>query len=393
MKAEIIAIGTELLLGQVTNSNAAYIARELAASGIDCYFHTVVGDNPERLRQAIAIATSRADLLIFSGGLGPTKDDITKEIIADYLDVPLVDDAESQAHIRTYYERKGQPMPESNKRQSQILQGATLLPNENGMAPGSLLEHDGTYYAMVPGVPREMEAMVTNQLIPSLLQVTTDHECLESKILRFFHITESQMAKEIDDIIEQQTNPTVAIYVDGYEVTVRLSAKASSTDKARDLIHETEAAIMEQVGDYFYASGSQGMVATAVRLLEKAGQSISIAEYGLGGVVTSSLFNHLIDKSQLTTAIIESVIDNEVDKARACSIAQQFKINSQSDMSLACVATSPDASKGGFPPKIYVGLVDENQHFSWEIDLSYRREVTAEIIQLHVANCLREALI
>ena len=195
MKAEIIAIGTELLLGQVTNSNGAYIARELAASGIDCYFHTVVGDNPERLRQAIAIATSRADLLIFSGGLGPTKDDITKEIIADYLDVPLVDDAESQALIQTYYERKGQPMPESNKRQSQILQGATLLPNENGMAPGSLLEHDGTYYAMVPGVPREMEAMVTNQLIPSLLQVTTDHECLESKILRFFHITESQMAK------------------------------------------------------------------------------------------------------------------------------------------------------------------------------------------------------
>lgn len=393
MKAEIIAIGTELLLGQVTNSNAAYIARELAASGIDCYFHTVVGDNPERLRQAIAIATSRADLLIFSGGLGPTKDDITKEIIADYLDVPLVDDAESQALIQTYYERKSQPMPESNKRQSQILQGATLLPNENGMAPGSLLEHDGTYYAMVPGVPREMEAMVTNQLIPSLLQVTTDHECLESKILRFFHITESQMAKEIDDIIEQQTNPTVAIYVDGYEVTVRLSAKAPSTDKARDLIHETEAAIMEQVGDYFYASGSQGMVATAVRLLEKAGQSISIAEYGLGGVVTSSLFNHLIDKSQLTTAIIEPVIDSEVDEARACSIAQQLKINSQSDMSLACVATSPDASKGGFPPKIYVGLVDDTQHFSWEIDLSYRREVTAEIIQLHVANCLREVLI
>ena len=176
-------------------------------------------------------------------------------------------------------------------------------------------------------------------------------------------------------------------------MTVRLSAKASSTDKARDLIHETEVAIMEQVGDYFYASGSQGMVATAVRLLEKAGQSISIAEYGLGGVVTSSFFNHLIDKSQLTTAIIEPVIDSEVDKARACSIAQQLKINSQSDMSLACVATSPDASKGGFPPKIYVGLVDENQHFSWEIDLSYRREVTAEIIQLHVANCLREALI
>ncbi len=393
MKAEIIAIGTELLLGQVINSNAAYIARELAASGIDCYFHTVVGDNPERLRQAIAIATSRADLLIFSGGLGPTKDDITKEIIADYLDVPLVDDAESQALIQTYYERKGQPMPESNKRQSQILQGATLLPNENGMAPGSLLEHDGTYYAMVPGVPREMKAMVTNQLMPMLLQLTTHHEYLESKILRFFHITESQMAKEIDDIIEKQTNPTVAIYVDGYEVTVRLSAKATSKEKAHDLIQGTEAAIMEQVGDYFYASGTQGMVATAVKLLEETGQSISIAEHGLGGVVTSGVFNHLTDKSRLTTAIIEPVIDSEPDEAKACTIAQQLKTRCSSDIGLACVAGPSEVSTGGFPSKIYVGIVYENQHFSRAIDLSYRREITPEIIQLQVTNYLREVLI
>lgn len=392
MKAEIIAVGTELLLGQVINSNAAYIARELASTGIDCYFHTVVGDNPKRLRQAIEIARDRADVLIFSGGLGPTQDDITKHVIADVINVPLVDDPVSQGVIETYYKKRQQIMPESNKNQSKTLKGSTLLPNENGMAPGSLLKKDGIYYGMVPGVPREMEVMVTNHLIPALVHDMDDIEILESRMLRFFNITESQLAEELNDIIESQTNPTIAIYVDGYEVTVRLSAKAQTITHANKMLDRIEEAIMLVVGEHFYGYGQCNLIQQVTQQLDKVSDSLSIFESGLGGMISYGLYENLKNKTLIKSVEISSESQLDLSKEEIESIAHNFRKTHSSTIGLACHGWAQSSARNGLPTKILVSATTGNDGIVELIDLSYYRFITAEIIQLHVVNIVRKII-
>ena len=180
MKAEIIAVGSELLLGQITNTNAKFISSKLAEIGIDVHYQTVVGDNPTRLEEVIEIARKRADVLIFTGGLGPTKDDMTKETIVKHIGTTLVSDDEALHYIQHYFERSGRVMTDNNKKQALVFKGATVLPNRNGMAPGMAVEKDGVQYILLPGPPHEMEPMFTDEAIPYLLGATGKKEVITS---------------------------------------------------------------------------------------------------------------------------------------------------------------------------------------------------------------------
>ncbi|WP_248511809.1 CinA family nicotinamide mononucleotide deamidase-related protein, partial [Sporosarcina sp. NCCP-2222] len=210
MKAEIIAVGSELLLGQITNTNGAFISQKLAEIGVDIHYHTVVGDNPKRLDEAIVIAQQRANTIIFTGGLGPTKDDLTKETIAARLGVSLVSNEEALTEIQAYFKRTGRHMTENNKKQALVLDGSHVLPNRHGMAPGMAMEKDGIRYLLLPGPPHEMKPMFEKEAIPFLLGALGTNDVIASRVLKFYGIGEAELEDRVQTIIDKQTNPTVA---------------------------------------------------------------------------------------------------------------------------------------------------------------------------------------
>lgn len=383
MKAEIIAVGTELLLGDVIDSNSSYIAKALSNIGIDCYFHTVVGDNAKRLTQAITHASNRAELIIISGGLGPTQDDITKEVVSRILDTPLIDDPESQKIIQERYRCKNESFPSNNLKQSRLLKGASILINDNGIAPGSFLEKNGTYYALLPGVPHEMKLMMDNQLIPKLRTLKESEERLCSRVLRFYQITESQLAEVLDEMIIQQKNPTIAIYVDGPEVTVRLSAKIDHPSKIKQLFDPVEARILDITGEYFYGYGSESILVQMAKQLDQMCLTISIDERGLDGMVVYGFASQLECKSLIrkSNIIIEDQNDQSVIDVE--QIATLIKKEGNTHIGLSCV---------GIQSQLYIGCVTDDKKATYQIDLSHHRGVTDALIQAHIAQALRKVV-
>ncbi|MED1202001.1 competence/damage-inducible protein A [Heyndrickxia acidicola] len=289
MNAEIIAVGSELLLGQITNTNAKFISKALAEIGVNVYYQTVVGDNPERLKDSIQIAEKRADLIIFTGGLGPTKDDLTKETIGSHIGKVLVTDEKAMASIEQYFSRTNRIMTENNKKQALVIEGSTVLPNDFGMAPGMFLSQGSLSYMLLPGPPFEMEPMFLNYGIPAIKEKLEIVEKIESRVLRFFGIGESQLETEIESIIDQQTNPTVAPYAGNGEVTLRITAKHHSSDEAERMIDEMEKRILSRVGKYFYGYNETSLIRELLKALEKKSFTISCAESLTAGLFQSEM--------------------------------------------------------------------------------------------------------
>ncbi len=225
MQAEIIAVGTEILLGQIVNSNASFLAKQFADLGIDSLNQQVVGDNPERMEQALQLADSRADVVVLLGGLGPTKDDLSKQVLAKHLGVPLATDQPAHDKLAHYAEQQHHTMTANNWVQAQYPEGAHVLANHVGLAVGAVFEAPGHRYILLPGPPKEFKPMVLDQLVPYLLKVLGGNAVLKSKVLRFFGIGESALVTELQDLIENQTNPTIAPYIKDWEVTLRITAK------------------------------------------------------------------------------------------------------------------------------------------------------------------------
>ncbi|GMB08386.1 nicotinamide-nucleotide amidase [Thermolongibacillus altinsuensis] len=289
MKAEIIAVGSELLLGQIANTNAQFLSQQLAELGIDVYYHTVVGDNPVRLAQAIEIAQKRSNLLIFTGGLGPTKDDLTKETIAKMLNKKLVIDEEAWCSICDYFAKTKRTMTANNRKQALVLEGAYVLKNEHGMAPGMALTVGEMTYMLLPGPPKEMQPMFLKYGRPFLLQTLDVQEKIESLVLRFFHIGESQLEAEIEDFIDAQTNPTIAPLAADGEVTLRITAKHRVEEEAKKMIRELEKKILTRVGDYFYGYNGDTLFSKTLEKLKEKGKTIAIAESLTGGLFAEQL--------------------------------------------------------------------------------------------------------
>ena len=284
MNAEIIAVGSELLLGQIVNSNARFISQQLAGIGINVYFHTVVGDNPDRLRSAIEIAEKRSNLIIFTGGLGPTKDDLTKETIARHIGKKLVMDQEALESIELYFKKGNRVMTENNKKQALVLEGSMILPNHHGMAPGMMVENGNCIYMLLPGPPKEMEPMFLQFGTAALSKQVKEDEKIVSRVLRYFGIGEASLETEIDDLIEQQTNPTIAPLAADGECTLRLTAKHQDIMVANSMIDEIEQKINSRVGQFCYGYDNTSLMAELMKVLNEKKLTVSAAESLTGGL-------------------------------------------------------------------------------------------------------------
>ncbi|WP_257351472.1 competence/damage-inducible protein A [Pseudalkalibacillus decolorationis] len=320
MNAEIIAIGSELLLGQIANTNAQFISKGLAEQGINVFYHSVVGDNKERLLSVIETAEQRSDLLIFTGGLGPTKDDLTKETIAQHLGTTLVENKDAMQQIEAYYQKTGQVMSENNRRQALVFDGAEVLPNKNGMAPGIGLELENKLYMLFPGPPKELQPMFMNYGLPFLQGFREDNSLIYSRVLRFYGIGESALETKLMDLIDEQTNPTIAPLAGNFEVTLRLTAKCESTAKGIEMIEKVEQEIFDRVGDYFYGYDETTLVDEVLKTLKVRNETISCAESLTGG-----FFGHEITKISGAGQVLQGGIicyQNEIKE-------QQLKIPKQ----------------------------------------------------------------
>ena len=289
MAAEIICVGTELLLGDIVNSNTQFLGQELAKLGIPHYYQSAVGDNIGRIHELLAIAVKRSSILLFTGGLGPTPDDLTTEAIASFFDTELVEKQEIIDDIAAKFARLGRTMAPNNRKQALIPQGANILPNPVGTAPGMIWQpKQGLSILTFPGVPREMKHMWHETAIPYLKSIGWGKEIIYSRTLRFRGIGESSLANKIPQFFDL-TNPTVAPYASKGEVRVRISAKDASEAAATELITPVAEEIIEIAGLDYFGSNDDTLASVVGKLLREAGQNLAVAESCTGGGVGAML--------------------------------------------------------------------------------------------------------
>lgn len=289
--AEIISVGTELLLGEILNTNAQFLAQQFAQMGIPHYYQTVVGDNPLRLQKAVAIACERSRLLVFTGGLGPTPDDLTTETLAEFFGVPLVEHSEILEDIAQKYARRGRTMTPSNRKQALLPKGAQILPNPTGSAPGLIWQpRAGLTLLTFPGVPSEMQEMWRQTAVPYLRSQGWGKEMIYSRTLRFWGIAESALAEKVGALLELE-NPTVAPYAGKGEVRLRISAKAPSAAAAQKQIEPVEQQLREIGGLDCYGTDEESLASVVGNLLQARSHTVAVAESctggGLGHLITS----------------------------------------------------------------------------------------------------------
>ena len=283
MAAEVICVGTELLLGDILNSNARYLAIELAALGVPHFYQTVVGDNVERIHSAIEIASARSSILIFTGGLGPTPDDLTTAAIATYFNTPLVEHPEVIANIAQKFAQIGREMTPSNRKQALQPAGAQLLPNPSGTAPGMIWQpRAGLTILTFPGVPRELYRMWRDTAVSFLKTQGYGQNSIYSRSLHFISVSESALAEKVNHLFDS-TNPTVAPYAGNGQVRLRIAAKASSEAAAQLLIEPVATEIKQIAGDNYFGSDDDTLASVVGDLLRASGQTLSVAESCTGG--------------------------------------------------------------------------------------------------------------
>lgn len=295
MITELISVGTEILLGNIVNTNSAYLSEKCAQLGLSVYYQTVVGDNEERMKAAIQTALDRSDVIILTGGLGPTEDDLTKEVTAQLMGLPLVEDPHSRELLDTYmkqYEKNNSQrrITANNYKQALIPQGALVLDNHNGTAPGLIIEKDQKIAILLPGPPIEMKPMFEEEVFPYLRR--KQPEIIYSQMVKICSIGESQVAEEIQDLIENQTNPTIAPYAKTGEVHLRITAKAESEKECRKLIKPVVQELKARFGKNIFATDEKKTLEEAVvDMLKDQGLTLALAESCTGGAVASRIVN------------------------------------------------------------------------------------------------------
>jgi len=293
VNCEVLAIGTELLLGQVVDTNSSWIGEQLALTGIDCLYQAKVGDNPARIRTALREAVDRSDAVIVCGGLGPTQDDITRDVIAEVMGVPLHRDAAVEERIRTMFGSRGRDMPANNLRQADVPEGATLMAQQPGTAPGLICPVGDKVVYAVPGVPYEMKEMVEGSVLPDLARRAGVQSVIRSRTLRTWGHSESGIAEVLADrIVELDAlgNPTIAFLASGIEgLKVRVTAKADD-DAAAESILEAELAVLAPIlGDWTFSAEDESMETVVLGLLRERGLTLAVAESVTGGLVMARL--------------------------------------------------------------------------------------------------------
>ena len=375
--AEIICVGTELLLGDILNGNARYLAQQLASLGIAHHYQTVVGDNPLRIQRAVAIACERARLIIFTGGLGPTPDDLTLATLADFFDVSLQERPEIVADLEAKFARRGRALPLTSRRQALLPKDADILANAVGTAPGVIWQPRlGLTILTFPGVPSEMKAMWQSVAVPYLKQSGWASGVIHSRTLKFWGIGESTLAEKVGSLLDSE-NPTVAPYANEGEVKLRLSAKAESVSAANELIDPIAKKIRQAARTHYYGQDDESLASVVGDLLLARSQTLSVAESctggGLGRLITATpgsssyfwggviSYDNRVKQTVLGVSEQDLVQKGAVSEEVAIAMAQGVRRRLGTDwgISITGVAGPGGGSKEKPVGLVYIGIADE----------------------------------
>lgn len=408
MIAEILAVGTELLMGQIANTNAQYISSRLPDAGIGVYYHSVVGDNPVRLKECINLALLRSDIVIMTGGLGPTQDDLTKETAASAVNRKLVLDAESLEKMEAFFRSLNRKMTDNNIKQAYLPENSIIIRNKNGTAPGCIIEEAGKILVMLPGPPSEMKPMFEETVMPYLIEKSEYR--LVSKFLRIFGIGESAMEDTLIDLIGSQTNPTIAPYAKDGEVTLRVTAKYSKNDYDNDLITPVVEEIKRRLGDTVYSTENKNMEEVAAELLVGSNTTIAIAESCTGGLISSKLtdipgISKVFDRGIISYSNISKVesvgVKKEtieefgaVSREAAMEMAAGVRNISHTRLGLSITGIAgPDGGTGEKPVGlVYIALAADNGIRCKELKLWGGRNRIRNVTSLHAFDMVRRYL-
>lgn len=410
MNFEIISVGTELLLGQIVNTNAREISRLLSELGFNVYYTTVVGDNPERLKQALAIAAERADGIITTGGLGPTGDDLTKETIAQYCGLPCVMHEESRKNLEKYFADRGRYMPQNNLKQAEMPEGCIVLANPNGTAPGAIVETDKNVFIMLPGPPREMKAMLYDKV---RLYLETKANCvIHSKSLWVFGMGESAVEEALKEPMQSMTNPTIAPYAKTGEVELRLTARAESVEEAEAMIKPLEETVRATLGDFVYAEGENAnLQQTVVKLLCEKGLTVATAESCTGGLVAKKItevagasecfhcgvVTYSNDQKERLLGVQHETLEayGAVSKETALEMSKGVREHAQSDIGIGITGIAGPGGGSAEKPVglVYVSICAEGVHKAYRLNLGGSRDVVRERASLYALDMIRRAVL
>ena len=408
MRAEIVAVGTELLIGQIANTNARWMSERLAELGIDVLHHQVVGDNEPRIVEALELAASRADVVLVTGGLGPTQDDVTRPALAEAAGARLVRHADIEETLRERFRVRGRDMPASNLLQADVPEGGRSITPERGTAPGLVVSIGGATVYAIPGVPPEMREMMEGTILPEL-SALVGPSSLVSRTLRVYGLAESRISELLDDLFHASSNPTVAYLAGGGEVHVRLTAKGSPAE-ANALLDTLEGRVRERLSDHVYGSGDEPLEVVTGRLLEERGLTIACAESltggGLGERITAvagasayflgSAVTYSIEAKRSILGVSESTLDGPGPVSRECAaeLASGARRVFGADLAVALTgAAGPERHGGAEPGQVWIGLDAEgtaHQHgFRWPYD----RELVRRFSELAGLDLVRRHLL
>lgn len=408
--AELISVGTELLLGNILNTDARFLSRELSKLGMNVYYQTVVGDNPERLRRAVETAKGRADILITTGGLGPTCDDLTKQTLAETFGKKLVFHAESAERIKDYFEKNlhNAPMPENNLQQAMLPEGCVVLQNDWGTAPGCIFEAEGCHVVMLPGPPRECEPMFSTHVAPYLRELSG--ETIRSRTLKLFGMGESAVESLLRDRMNALQNPTLAPYAKTGEVELRITAKAASDGEADALIAPVEREVRGIFGDLVYGADVGSLEEVVLAALKERWLTLSCAESCTGGLIAKRLTDlpgasaafkgsavtYWSENKHSLLGVPQELLDEKgaVSAEVAKAMAEGARSAFASDLAVSATGVAgPDRDERGNPVGlVYVALAAPEGTFCRELHLGQNRDRVRTTAAHHAFDLVRRYL-
>lgn len=375
--AEIVAVGTELLLGQIANTNAQWLSETLASVGINVHHHAVVGDNLGRVEKQFRISGERADVIIITGGLGPTEDDLTREAFQQITGMEIIEHEPSMKQIEAYFKKQNTGMTPNNRKQARVFTGADVIENQTGMAPGMIVPYENKTWIFLPGVPREMKRMMRNDVLPYLQNMPGGDSVIKSVMLRFIGIGESTLEHELSDLIQHQHNPTIAPLAQNEGVAIRLTAKAETDGEASALIDRTKQTILDKVGQHYYGVDNQSLEESVLALLQQTNRSIGAAESLTGGQFTDKLISvpgasnvcrggivcYDTKVKENVLHVTPELIHRYGTVSKECALAMAENVCSLLDADIGISFTGvagPDSAEGHPPGTVFIAVYDKS---------------------------------
>ncbi|MEN8905965.1 MAG: competence/damage-inducible protein A [Clostridiales bacterium] len=408
MNAEIISVGTELLMGQITNTNARFLSQELSSLGINVYYHSVIGDNKIRLSQMLELALKRSDIIITTGGLGPTQDDLTKETIAKTLNLDMELDTKSLMKIENYFKKINKKMSDSNRKQAYFPKTSIVIENNNGTAPGCIVKSNKKYIIVLPGPPRELIPMFNDQINSFLLSM--QNQIIKSSYIKIFGIGESELENKLIDLINKQSNPTIATYCSKGDVLLRVTAGGKDLNIINQLLKEYEKNIYSIIGEKIYSYTNESLEEVVGKILICKNKTISIAESCTAGMLSSLIgnipniskvfYNSVITYSNESKNKILNVKESTLGKygavSKETSLEMAKGVRELSNTDIGISITGIAGPGGGTTEKpvglVFIGISTDKLLESYMFKLSGNRERIRTMASMNALNIIRKKL-